>query len=88
LDPKDPLLPRNLSRLEKRFKERYYSSVQKDIKRRQKGKPSHATTLKSIRDNKLRLDQVRELRRSLINDSRLKVIRNEAIHSFAEGWKC
>jgi DNA-binding IclR family transcriptional regulator len=54
--------------LEKRFRERFYSSVQKDIKRRSKGKPSHTTTLKSIKENKERLEQVRKLRYALLGE--------------------
>lgn len=64
----DPLLSHNLNRLEKRFKERFFSSVQKDIKRRDKGKPSHATTLRSIQENKERFEKVRMLRHILLGE--------------------
>ena len=70
LDVNDPFLRRNLSRLEARFRERYYSSVQKDVKRRMKGKPSHSTTIKSAEENKARMLEVRQIRNALFeNDS-------------------
>ena len=67
LDRNDPFLRRNLNRLEARFRDRYYSSVQKDVKRRKKGKASHKTTLKSIAENWDRLEEVRKIR-SLVLD--------------------
>jgi hypothetical protein len=67
LDTTDPFLRRNLSRLEARFRARYYSSVQKDVKRKKKGKPSHKTTLKSIEDNRKRLEEVIAIRTALFH---------------------
>lgn len=66
LDPNDPFLRRNLNRLEARFRDRYYSSVQKDIKRRKKGKPSHRSTLTSIEENRKRLENVQQIRKKLL----------------------
>lgn len=58
----------NLNRLEDRFRARYYSSVQKDLKRRQKGKISHKTTLQSIEENRKRFEQVRIIRHQMLGD--------------------
>jgi hypothetical protein len=67
LDKNDPFLRRNLNRLEARFRDRYYSSVQKDVNRRKKGKSSHKTTLKSIAENWDRLEEVRKIRFTLFD---------------------
>ena len=71
LDANDPFLRRNLNRLEARFRERYYSSVQKDLKRRRKGKDSHQTTIKSIQENRKRLAEVKAIRYALFDKSSL-----------------
>ncbi|NET37015.1 MAG: hypothetical protein F6K19_34160 [Cyanothece sp. SIO1E1] len=71
MDTNDPFLRRNLNRLEARFRERYYSSVQKDLKRRGKGKNSHETTLKSIQENRKRLAEVKAIRYALFDKSSL-----------------
>lgn len=68
LNKSDPLLRHNLNRLEKRFKERFFSSVQKDIKRRDKGRPSHTTTLRSIQENRERFEKVRILQSLLFGE--------------------
>ena len=65
IDLDNPYLRHNLNRLEARFKMRYEESVRKDLKRQREGKPSHKTTLKSIQDNKERLEEVRKLRDAL-----------------------
>jgi len=69
LDIDDPYLQRNLSRLEARFRSRYYSSVQKDLNRKKNGKPSHKTTLKSIEGNRRRWEEVRHIRTVLFQSS-------------------
>jgi len=62
LDTSDPYLKRNLSRLEIRFRKRLEASRQKDSKRQASGKDSHPTTLKSIKENKDRLEKVLDLK--------------------------
>ncbi len=62
LDKSDPFLGHNLDRLEKRFKERYYTSLEKNRKRKQGGKQAHQTILKSIEENRKRFHMVRLLR--------------------------
>ncbi len=64
LDRDNPYLKRNLDRLEKRFRERYYSSLEKKEKREEEGKIAHTSVLKSISDNKKRLLMVKILRYS------------------------
>jgi len=68
LDKNDPFLEYNLDRLEKRFRERYLSSLAKDEARRQAGKDSHQTVLKSIADNQQRFLMVRLLRHLLLKE--------------------
>ena len=62
LDQNNRFLKRNLGRLEKRFKERYFSSLEKKEERELLNKNQHKTVLKSIEDNKKRLLQVRLIR--------------------------
>ncbi len=66
LDKNDPFLSHNLDRLEKRFKERYYASIEKDQEREQEGKPPHQTILKSIEDNQKRFLMVRIFKHLLL----------------------
>jgi hypothetical protein len=66
LDKDDSYLRHNLSRLEKRFKERYLNSLEKNRKREEQGKAPHQTTLKSASDNKRRFQMVRLLRHLLL----------------------
>ena len=68
LDKNDPYLRRNLNRLEDRFRERYYSSVQRNLQRKKKGKSSHKATIRSIEDNKKRFEEVRRIRHKLLGD--------------------
>jgi hypothetical protein len=68
LDKNDPFLSHNLDRLEKRFKERYYLSIEKNKKREQGGKPSHQTILKSIEENQKRFLMVRVFRHLLLEE--------------------
>ncbi len=82
LDENDPYLRRNLSRLEDRFRKRYYSSVQKDIKRRKKGKPSHKSTLKSIKENRQRLNEVKHIRTTMLPLFSKKVMKTEGEEEF------
>lgn len=63
LDQDNPYLKRNLDRLEKRFRERYSSSLEKKEKRELEGRIAHASVLKSISDNKNRLLMVKVLKR-------------------------
>jgi hypothetical protein len=69
LNPDDPYLRHNLNRLEERFRIRYFSSVQRDKKRQKGGKKSHQTTLKSIKENKRRFEEVRRLKHELLGDT-------------------
>jgi len=48
-----------------RFEERYQCSLKKEIERKEQGKPSHRTVLRSKAENKERLETVRELRNLL-----------------------
>lgn len=64
----DPFLERNLARLEKRFIERYEDSLKKETKRRGRGRPMHKTVLRSLKENKERLEIVRNLRVSIHTD--------------------
>ena len=84
LDVSDPLLRHNLNRLEKRFRERFFSSVQKDLKRRDKGKISHATTLRSIQENKERFEKVRSLRHILLGEKLNLSMKSKAEKSLKE----
>ncbi len=65
LDVVDPFLERNLARLEMRFEERYLASLEKEARRKEAGKPAHLTILRSIEENKERLEVTQELRRHL-----------------------
>ena len=67
LDTDDPHLEFNLARLEKRFKQRYKESVQKNLKRQQIGKPLHQTTVQSMEDNHKRMKMVQVLRFILVD---------------------
>lgn len=62
LDRDDPFLSHNLDRLEKRFRERYFSSVEKNRNREKGGKTPHLTVVKSMEDNKNRFIMTRLLR--------------------------
>ncbi|MEM8526410.1 MAG: hypothetical protein AAGG68_17340 [Bacteroidota bacterium] len=53
--------------MEKRFKQRYEESVQKNLKRQQMGKRLHQTTLQSMEDNQKRMEMVRILRYVLVD---------------------
>ena len=66
LDKNDPFLERNLARLEIRFRERYESSLEKEAKRKEQGKPPHKTVLQSVEDNCQRLEDVRLIREFLL----------------------
>ncbi|MEL6720550.1 MAG: hypothetical protein AAFO82_01605 [Bacteroidota bacterium] len=66
LDKDDPHLEFNLARLEKRFKQRYEESVQKNLKRQQMGRQLHQTTLRSMKDNQKRMEMVKVLRFMLV----------------------
>jgi hypothetical protein len=65
LDPTNPYLERNLARLEMRFIERYECSLKKEAERQEQGKPPHKTILRSLEENKSRLEVVRKLRELL-----------------------
>ena len=67
LDTNDPFLKRNLARLEMRFQERYQSSMEKENERKEKGRPAHKTILRSINENKERLEMTKQIRRILEN---------------------
>jgi len=58
----DPFLERNLARLEMRFEERYECSLKKETERKEMGKPAHKTILRSLEENRSRLEAVRQLR--------------------------
>lgn len=66
MDRDDPFLERNLARLEMRFQERYHVSTEKERSRRQEGRTPHQTTLRSMNENKERLETTRMLRRILL----------------------
>ncbi|MBK7870746.1 MAG: hypothetical protein IPJ74_08680 [Saprospiraceae bacterium] len=68
LDKNDPFLKHNLDRLEKRFKERLFASVQKNAEREDSGKPVHQLILKSMEDNKRRFVMVQLLRHLLLEE--------------------
>ena len=68
IDTNDPYLRHNLGRLENRFRTRYYSSVQKDIKRRNRGKSSHKRTLFAIDNNKHKFEMVRLIRHLILGE--------------------
>jgi hypothetical protein len=67
LDSEDPFLGHNLDRLEKRFRERYDASVEKNRKRKKEGKSPHQTVLKSVQENKKRLLMVQLLQHQLMS---------------------
>lgn len=69
LDRQDPFLGHNLDRLEKRFKERYYTSLEKKQVREEDGKKPHQTILKSIEDNERRFLMVRVFRCLLLDEA-------------------
>lgn len=66
LDPADPYLERNLARLEIRFLNRYMESVKKSRDREEEGKPPHKTVLRSIEENRQRLEKVRMIQQFLL----------------------
>ena len=66
LDRNDPFLRHNLNRLEKRFRERYYSSMQKKLKREKAGKAIHKTMAKSILDNRKRIVMTRTIKKLIL----------------------
>jgi hypothetical protein len=68
LDSEDPFLGHNLDRLEKRFRERYDASVEKNRKRETEGKQAHQTVLKSVAENEKRFMMVRLLRHLLLEE--------------------
>ncbi len=61
-------MERNLARLEMRFEERYLASAEKELKRREEGKPPHRTILRSMNENKERLETTQTLRRILLEE--------------------
>lgn len=69
LDRQDPFLGHNLDRLEKRFKERYYTSLKKKQVREEGGKKPHQTILRSIEDNEKRFLMVRVFRHLLLDEA-------------------
>jgi len=66
LDINDPFLEYNLCRLENRFYQRYLASIHRNSKRQKQSKPSHATTLQSIEENRQRFETVRLLQYFLL----------------------
>ncbi|MEM9897264.1 MAG: hypothetical protein AAF789_12925, partial [Bacteroidota bacterium] len=68
LDPEDPFLQRNLSRIEGRFRKRYFESLTKNENRIAMGKPPHTATLRSLAQNKDRFEQVRLIRHELLGE--------------------
>lgn len=68
MDSEDPFLGHNLDRLEKRFRERYDASVEKNRKREADGKQPHQTVLKSVAENHKRFMMVRLLRHLLLGE--------------------
>ena len=52
-----------------RFEERYQASAEKEAKRREEGKPPHQTILRSMNENKARLEATREIRRILLEEA-------------------
>lgn len=69
MDKCDPFLERNLARLEMRFEERYRVSVEKQSRRIEDGKPKHLTVLRSMNENKGRLETTRMLRQILLKET-------------------
>jgi hypothetical protein len=69
LDSEDPFLGHNLDRLEKRFRERYDASVEKNRKREVAGKQAHQTVLKSVAENEKRFMMVRFLKHMLLDET-------------------
>jgi len=65
LDATDPFLKKNLARLELRFAERHQASLEKNAKRKEAGRPDHLTILRSIEENRKRLEATQELWRLL-----------------------
>lgn len=63
-------MERNLARLEMRFEERYQASVEKELNRREEGKAPHQTILRSLNENKERLETTRTLRRILLEETK------------------
>lgn len=63
-------MERNLARLEMRFEERYQVSAEKELNRREDGKPPHQTILRSMNENKERLETTRTLRRILLVEAK------------------
>ncbi|MBK8193484.1 MAG: hypothetical protein IPK76_09820 [Lewinellaceae bacterium] len=64
-----------------RFEERYQASAEKELNRREEGKPPHQTILRSMNENKDRLETTRTLRRILLeetNDPNADKKKNEA----------
>ena len=68
LKKSDPYLERNLARLEIRFINRYECSLKREAERREQGKPTHKTILRSLEGNECRLKAVRELRKLLVQN--------------------
>jgi hypothetical protein len=52
-----------------RFEERCQTSVEKELRRREEGKPPHQTILRSMNENKDRLETTRTLRRILLEEA-------------------
>lgn len=73
LDQDDPFLERNLARLENRFLRRYMDSVKKRQKRQEEGKPPHKTVLRSIEENRQRLETIRTIRQALLDSANIIV---------------
>lgn len=63
-------MERNLARLEMRFEERYQASAEKELNRREEGKAPHQTILRSMNENKERLEATRTLRRILLEETK------------------
>lgn len=66
LGKESPFVERNLARLEKRFEARYIASVEKAAMRSKEGKPPHQTTLRSLAENKERLETTKKIRQVLL----------------------
>jgi hypothetical protein len=61
-----------------RFEERYRASVEKQLRRREDGKPEHQTILRSMNENKERLETTRMLRRiSLVKTNKTNAARKK-----------
>jgi hypothetical protein len=56
--------------LELRFEERYQASAEKELNRREEGKAPHQTILRSMNENKERLEATRTLRRILLEETK------------------